>query len=52
MCLPDGDVLTSEADSRLGEVNVPGLDPAVPSWMSASQYECWKTHPSVYGHWR
>ena len=42
MCFPDGDFLTSEADSRLGEVNVPGLDPAVPFWMSESQHEYWK----------
>lgn len=48
MCYPDGEFLTSEADVRLGDLTVPGLDRAVPFWMSTSQYEYWKhTHLTV-----
>ena len=48
MCYPDGDFLTSEADIHLGDLSVPGLDRAVPFWMSVSQYEYWKhTHLTV-----
>ena len=48
MCYPDGEFLTSEADVRLGDLTVPGLDRAVPFWMSVSQYEYWKhTHLTV-----
>jgi hypothetical protein len=48
MCYPDGEFLTSEADVHLGDLTVPGLDRAVPFWMSASQYEYWKhTHLTV-----
>ena len=49
MCYPDGDLLTSDtADVRLGDLEVPGLDRAVPFWMSVSQYEYWKhTHLTV-----
>jgi uncharacterized protein len=48
MCYPDGEFLTSEADVRLGDLSVPGLDRAVPFWMSTSQYEYWKhTHLTV-----
>jgi uncharacterized protein (DUF779 family) len=48
MCYPDGEFITSEADVRLGDLTVPGLDRAVPFWMSVSQYEYWKhTHLTV-----
>ena len=37
-----------EADVRLGELAVPGVDAPVPFWMSTSQYEYWKhTHLTV-----
>ena len=42
MCYPDGDFLTGDADIHLGDLTVPGLDRAVPFWMSVSQYEYWK----------
>ena len=38
MCFPDGEFQTGEADIRLGELPVPGLDRPVPFWMSRSQY--------------
>jgi uncharacterized protein len=48
MCYPDGDFITSEADIRLGDLSVPGLDRPIPFWMSVSQYEYWKhTHLTV-----
>jgi uncharacterized protein len=48
MCYPDGDFITSEADIRLGDLSVPGLDRTIPFWMSVSQYEYWKhTHLTV-----
>jgi uncharacterized protein (DUF779 family) len=49
MCYPDGEFLVSEgADVRLGDLAVPGVDRAVPFWMSSSQYEYWKhTHLTV-----
>jgi uncharacterized protein (DUF779 family) len=48
MCYPDGEFLTSEADIRLGELAVPGLERPVSFWMSTSQYEYWKhTHLTV-----
>ena len=48
MCYPDGELQTGEADIRLGELPVPGLDRPVPFWMSRSQYEYWKhTHLTV-----
>jgi uncharacterized protein len=48
MCYPDGDFITSEADIRLADLDVPGLDQPIPFWMSVSQYEYWKhTHLTV-----
>ena len=48
MCYPDGEFITSEADVRLGDLTVPGVDRPVSFWMSASQYEYWKhTHLTV-----
>jgi hypothetical protein len=48
MCFPDGDFLTSEADIQLADLSIPGLDRAIPFWMSVSQYEYWKhTHLTV-----
>ena len=48
MCYPDGEFQTGEADIRLGDLPVPGLDRPVPFWMSRSQYEYWKhTHLTV-----
>jgi hypothetical protein len=49
MCYPDGDFITAEnADVHLGDLEVPGLERAIPFWMSASQYEYWKhTHLTV-----
>jgi uncharacterized protein len=48
MCYPDGEFITSEADVRLGDLIVAGVDRPVSFWMSASQYEYWKhTHLTV-----
>jgi uncharacterized protein len=48
MCYPDGEFLTGAADVHLGDLPVPGLDRAVPFWMSVNQYEYWKhTHLTV-----
>ena len=48
MCYPDGEFITSEADIRLGDLTVPGVDQPVSFWMSTSQYEYWKhTHLTV-----
>jgi uncharacterized protein len=48
MCYPDGEFITSEADIRLGDLVVPGVERPVPFWMSTSQYEYWKhTHLTV-----
>ena len=48
MCYPDGEFITSEADVRLGDLTVTGVDRPVPFWMSVSQYEYWKhTHLTV-----
>ena len=48
MCYPDGDFITSEADIRLADLEVSGLDKPIPFWMSVSQYEYWKhTHLTV-----
>jgi hypothetical protein len=48
MCYPDGDFITSEADIRLADLNVPGVQKTIPFWMSVSQYEYWKhTHLTV-----
>jgi uncharacterized protein (DUF779 family) len=48
MCYPDGEFLTSEADVRLGDLTVAGVDRPVSFWMSSSQYEYWKhTHLTV-----
>ncbi len=48
MCFPEGDFITSEADIRLGDLDVPGLDRPIPFWMSLWQYEYWKhTHLTI-----
>ncbi|HEY1916949.1 MAG TPA: DUF779 domain-containing protein [Streptosporangiaceae bacterium] len=49
MCFPDGDFITApDADIRLGDLAIPGLDRAIPFWMSTAQYEYWKhTHLTV-----
>ncbi|MGX7681615.1 DUF779 domain-containing protein [Jatrophihabitans sp. DSM 45814] len=48
MCFPDGDFITGDADIRLAELAVDGLDAPIPFWMSVSQYEYWKhTHLTV-----
>jgi uncharacterized protein (DUF779 family) len=48
MCYPDGEFITSEADVRLGDLIVAGVDRPVSFWISASQYEYWKhTHLTV-----
>jgi uncharacterized protein len=48
MCYPDGDFITSEADVRLGELAIPGVDRRIGFWMSVSQYEYWKhTHLTI-----
>lgn len=47
MCYPDGEFITGDADVLLGELEVDGV-PAVPVWMSRSQYEYWKhTHLTI-----
>jgi uncharacterized protein len=47
MCYPDGDFLTSEADVRLGDLDVGGPEP-VPVWMSREQFEYWRhTHLTI-----
>ena len=48
MCFPDGDFLLGDADVRLGDLAVSGLDRKVPFWMSKAQFEYWKhTHLTV-----
>jgi uncharacterized protein (DUF779 family) len=48
MCYPDGDFIVSEADIHLGDLAVPGVEQAIPFYMSHSQYEYWKhTHLTV-----
>jgi hypothetical protein len=48
MCFPDGDFITSEADVRLGDLEIAGVDRPIAFWMSVSQYEYWKhTHLTV-----
>jgi uncharacterized protein (DUF779 family) len=47
MCFSDGDFITGDVDIHLGDLDV-GVDPAIPFWMSVSQYEYWKhTHLTV-----
>jgi hypothetical protein len=46
MRFPDGEFITGDSDIMLGELDVPGLDRAIPFWMPVSQYEYWK-HPHL-----
>ncbi|WP_183097519.1 DUF779 domain-containing protein [Nocardioides pelophilus] len=47
MCFPDGDFLLSDADVRLGALDI-GLEQPVPVWMSRSQFEYWShTHLTI-----
>ena len=47
MCYPDGDLITCEADVRLGELDE-GLPEPVPVWMSREQYAYWShTHLTI-----
>ena len=47
MCFPDGEFITSDADVRLGDLDI-GLGRGVPAWMSASQFAYWKhTHLTI-----
>ena len=47
MCFPDGDFLLSDADIKLGDLDI-GLEQPVPMWMSRSQFEYWShTHLTV-----
>ena len=48
MCYPDGEFITGEADIKLADLQVEGLQASVPFWMSVLQYEYWKhTHLTV-----
>lgn len=47
MCFAAGDFLTGDADVLLQQLDVAGV-PAVPFWMSRSQFEVWRhTHLTV-----
>ncbi|SDT28378.1 DUF779 domain-containing protein [Microlunatus soli] len=47
MCFPEGEFLTSDADVRLGELDL-GDGRTVPVWMSAEQYAYWRhTHLTI-----
>ncbi|QTH39501.1 DUF779 domain-containing protein [Yimella sp. cx-51] len=48
MCYPDGDFIIGDVDVLLQEVDIEGVEQAVPFYMSESQYEYWKhTHLTV-----
>lgn len=48
MCYPDGDFITGDADIKLADLEIEGLDRPISFWMSVSQYEYWKhTHLTV-----
>ena len=48
MCYPDGDFLTGPSDVHLGDLDVDGLDRAVPVWMSKPQFAYWShTHLTI-----
>jgi uncharacterized protein len=47
MCFPDGEFITSDADVRLGDLDI-GLQRHVPVWMSRSQFAYWShTHLTI-----
>jgi uncharacterized protein (DUF779 family) len=47
MCYPDGELVISEADVHLGDLDV-GLDRDVPVFMSRSQFHYWRyTHLTI-----
>lgn len=47
MCFTEGEFITSDADVRLGELDL-GNDRTVPVWMSAEQYGYWRhTHLTI-----
>ncbi len=47
MCYPRGEFLTGGADVHLGDLNVPGLEPA-PVWISRAQFGAWShTHLTI-----
>jgi uncharacterized protein (DUF779 family) len=48
MCYPAGEFRTGNADVRLGDLRVDGIDEPIPVWMSASQFEYWRhTHLTI-----
>ncbi|KRV49633.1 UDP-glucose 4-epimerase [Wenjunlia vitaminophila] len=47
MCYPVGEFLTGESDMRLGDLEVPGMEP-VPVWMARDQFAHWShTHLTI-----
>ncbi|GAA1887444.1 DUF779 domain-containing protein [Streptantibioticus ferralitis] len=47
MCYPAGEFLVGDADVRLGDLEVPGMDP-VPVWMARDQFAYWShTHLTI-----
>ncbi len=47
MCYPDGDFIVGDADVKLGQLAVEGMEP-VPVYMSAEQYAYWShTHLTI-----
>ncbi len=47
MCYPDGEFITGDADTYLGDLDI-GLPAAVPVWMSAAQFQYWRhTHLTI-----
>ncbi|OIV35796.1 UDP-glucose 4-epimerase [Mangrovactinospora gilvigrisea] len=48
MCYPDGEFMTGDADVRLGELEVEGVERPVPVWMSRDQFAYWShTHLTI-----
>jgi uncharacterized protein (DUF779 family) len=48
MCYPAGEFRTGSGDVHLGDLEVEGVEAAVPVWMSAAQFEYWKhTHLTI-----
>lgn len=48
MCYPAGEFRTGGSDIHLGDLDVDGVDEAIPFWMSTAQFEYWRhTHLTV-----
>lgn len=48
MCYPAGEFRTGDADVRLGELAIDGVEQPIGVWMSRSQFEYWRhTHLTI-----